>query len=154
MTTPDQLADFTFLAELSPAHRVAVAELAREVRFPAGTRLFEENQRASGCWLILSGRVALEHHVPGRGEVVVQTLEEGDVLGWSWLVPPRRWHLSASTTEPATALELDTERLLELAEQDPVFGYRLACGMFGVLLNRLQSTHARLLRLYRSPREP
>ena len=154
MIAPDQLAEFKLFAGLTPADRLIVSELAREVAFPAGIRMFEENDPASGCWLILSGRVALENHVPGRGSVVVQTLEGGDVLGWSWVMPPRRWHLSASVMEHTNTIELDTDRLLQLAERDPVFGYRLLLGMFEVVLNRLQSTQARLLRLYRSPREP
>jgi CRP-like cAMP-binding protein len=153
MTGAELLTDFSLFAGLSDAQRSLVARAAREVEFPAGTRLFEEGEPAHGCWLIRSGRVALETSVPGRGQVVVQTLGSGEILGWSWLVSPRVWHLTATALDDTTAVELDTERLRALAEEDPALGYPLALGLFEVLLTRLQSTRARLLDLYGSPRE-
>jgi CRP-like cAMP-binding protein len=153
MNAAESLAAFPLFAGLSDPQRALVGETARDVEFGAGTRLFEEGQPAYGCWLIRSGRVALEMSVPGRGQVVVQTLGPGEILGWSWLVSPRLWHLTATAMDDATAIELDTERLRVLAEKDPALGYPLALGLFEVLLMRLQSTRARLLDLYGSPRE-
>jgi len=40
-----------------------------------------------------------------------------------------------------------------LAADDPALGYPLVLALFEELLTRLQSTRARLLQLYRSPRE-
>ncbi|NMH97605.1 cyclic nucleotide-binding domain-containing protein [Pseudonocardia sp. K10HN5] len=138
---------------MTPAQRATVSGTAREVVLAAGTRLFEEGQQACGCWLVRSGWVALTTSVPGHGEVVLQTLGPGDVLGWSWLVPPHRWHFTATANEPVSAIRLDTARLHALANEDPALGYPLALGLFELLLARLQSTRARLLDLYGSPRE-
>jgi CRP/FNR family cyclic AMP-dependent transcriptional regulator len=153
MTSADQLHGFALFERLSAAQRVAVAETAHDVDLAGGTRLFEEGQPASGCWLIKAGEIALETAVPGRGQVVVQTLGPGDVLGWSWLVPPHHWHFSAAAIGPVNAVQLDTDHLLTLARQDPALGFPMALGLFEVLLARLQSTRARLLDLYGSPRE-
>jgi CRP/FNR family cyclic AMP-dependent transcriptional regulator len=153
MTTAEQLSGFALFDGLTAAQGAAVADAARGVDFASGARLFEEGQPASGCWLIRAGRVALGTSVPGRGQVVVQTLGPGDVLGWSWLVPPHQWHFTATADGPVSAIQLDTARLRVLARQDPAFGYRLALGLMEALLARLQSTRARLLDLYGSPRE-
>ncbi|HUZ22643.1 MAG TPA: cyclic nucleotide-binding domain-containing protein [Streptosporangiaceae bacterium] len=153
MSSPEQLGGFPVFDRLTVAQRALVAEVAREVTFTAGTRLFDEGQPASGCWLIRAGQVALETAVPGRGQVVVHTLGQGDVLGWSWLVPPHRWHFSATATGAVRAVQLETTRLLVLADADPALGYPLALGFFEILLGRLQSTRSRLLDLYGSPRE-
>ncbi len=80
------------LAGLSAADRELVAGTAVPVRLRPGERLFREGTPAGGCWLIHDGCVALDLTVPGRGQVVVQTLGAGDVLGWSWLIPPYQWH--------------------------------------------------------------
>jgi CRP-like cAMP-binding protein len=149
----DDLAGFPLLRGLSSAQRAEVWSTAREVRIGARHRIFDEGQDARGCWLIRSGQVALDTTVPGRGAVVVQTLGAGDVLGWSWLVPPRRWQFGAVTLDPVHAVELDTDRLSALAEADPAMGYRLALGLFEAVLARLQNTRVRLLDLYGSPRE-
>ncbi len=131
----------------------AVAATATDVAYADRTAIFAEGEPASGCWLIRAGQVALATQVPGRGGVVVQTLGAGDVLGWSWLVPPHHWHFSATTTGPVSAIQLDTGRLRALAEHDTALGYPLSLGLFENLLARLQSTRSRLLDLYGSPRE-
>jgi CRP-like cAMP-binding protein len=138
---------------MTRAQRAKVASTAREVSFAARQRLFDEGGSAAGCWLIHSGRIALESVVPGRGPIVVQTLGPGDVLGWSWLVAPNRWHFGAVTMTPVTAVELDTGRLLALMDDDTELCCRLTRGMFEAVLDRLQNTRARLLDLYGSPRE-
>ena len=115
MLSADQLAGFSLLATLTEAQRAAVGELAHEVTFTAGQRLFDEGQAARGCWLIRTGAVNLETVAPGRPHLVVQTLGAGDVLGWSWFIEPRQWHFGAVATEAFTAVEFDTDRLRELA---------------------------------------
>ena len=145
------LAAFPVFAQLPDAELDLIASTARTVRFAARQRLFSEGQPAHGCWLIEDGRVALDMAVPGRGQVVLQTLGPGDVLGWSWLVPPYRWHYGAATVLPTAATELDTEQLRVLAERDPRFGYTLVLTLFEAVLQRLQATRARLLDLYGSP---
>ncbi len=153
MTGPEQLTDFVPFRRLTAVQRAAVARSGRTVDYAAGRRLFDEGQDAVGCWLICSGQVALSTAVPGRGQVVVQTLGPGEVLGWSWLVPPHHWHFTATALGPVSTIELDTARLRALADDEPALGYPLALGMFEVVLNRLQNSRARLLDLYGNPRE-
>ena len=107
-----------------------------------------------GCWLIHDGCVALDLAIPGRGEVVVQTLGPGDVLGWSWLIPPYEWHFGAVATRATAATKLDTAQLRRLADEDPQFGYALALTLFQACVQRLQATRSRLLDLYGSPDAP
>ena len=145
------LTDFPLLSGMSSAQLALVEASAKEVSFTAGERVFAEGQPANGCWLVLCGCVAVDATIPGRGQVVVQTLSAGDVLGWSWLTPPYRWHFGARAIEPTTAILLATGQLQTLAEQDPSFGYALATRLLVVVLDRLQATRARLLDLYRSP---
>jgi CRP-like cAMP-binding protein len=153
MTATDPLIGFLPFDRLSAAQRAAVASTAQQVSIDAGQPIFEEEQAAVGCWLIHTGQVELSTHVPGRGSVVVQTLGPGDLLGLSWLVPPYRWHFTATAAGPTTATKLDTDHLRRVAADDPSLGYPLVLALFEELLSRLQSTRARLLQLYRSPRD-
>jgi CRP/FNR family transcriptional regulator, cyclic AMP receptor protein len=153
MTATGPLSGFLPFDRLTDTQQATVALTAREVRIDSGVPIFEEEQPADGCWLIHTGRVELSTHVPGRGPVVIQTLGPGDVLGLSWLVPPHRWHFTATAVDATTATKLDTDRLHRLAADDPSLGYPLVLALFEELLTRLQSTRARLLQLYRSPRE-
>jgi CRP-like cAMP-binding protein len=150
MNSPDAgLAGLGVLAGLSPAHRDLVTRAAVPVRLGPGVRLFREGTPAEGCWLIHDGCVALDLTVPGRGQVVIQTLGAGDVLGWSWLIPPYEWHFGAVAIRETSAAKLDTGQLRRLADADPHFGYALTLTLFQACAQRLQATRARLLDLYR-----
>lgn len=153
MTPPltERIAAIRPFSRLAPVEQHLIAETAADVRYGAGERLFAAGERAEFCWVIHSGLVELTTTVPGRGDLVVQTVGRGDLLGWSWLVPPYRWHFDATALEPTSALRLDAGRLRAIAEQDPAFGYALTRTLFEVLLHRLQGTRARLLDLYRNP---
>jgi CRP/FNR family transcriptional regulator, cyclic AMP receptor protein len=148
-----ELAASGIFANLSAGELELVSAAAHPVRFGTGERLFHEGATARGCWLIHDGCVALDLMIPGRGQVVVQTLGPGDVLGWSWLLPPYEWHFGAVAMRPTLATELDTDQLRALAEQDARFGYALALSLFQACVQRLQATRARLLDLYRSPND-
>lgn len=155
MTGPEQpeLARFPVFERLTQGQLAMVARVARAVALPAGTRVFEQGQRADGCWLISQGLVALGTLVPDRGEVVVHTLGPGDVLGWSWLAPPHRWEFTATASGPVSAMRLDTGQLRALADADPALGYSLSLGLLDAALARLQVTRSRLMDLYGSPRD-
>ena len=101
--------------------------------------------------MIRSGHVALDLPVPGRGEVVVQTVGPGDVVGWSWLIPPCQWQFGARAIDDVAAVRLDTDRLKAMADQDPALGYALVLTLFRAVTHRLQATRARLLNLYDNP---
>lgn len=152
MIATDQLADVDLFLRLTDTQRATVAGLARETEYPDGAVLFAEGEPAEGCWVIRTGRVALTTAIPDRGEVVVQTLGPGDVIGWSWLVPPHHWHVGATAAGATSTIQLDTVALRRAAEDDPALGYPLALALFEALLARLQATRARLLDVYGSPR--
>ena len=63
---PGDLAGHGFLRGLPDRHVALLAGAASLVSFRRGHRLFEEGGPASRLWLIRSGHVALDLHVPGR----------------------------------------------------------------------------------------
>ncbi|WP_027501424.1 cyclic nucleotide-binding domain-containing protein [Rhodococcus sp. UNC363MFTsu5.1] len=127
-------------------HRLA--GISRGVQFAAGEEIFREGDPAGKCWFIRSGRVILTATVPGRGEVTVETLSHGDVLGVSWLRAPRLWEWSASAVAATTAVELDVATLESLAQDEPAIGRGVYLTLSRSLLHRLQATRARLLNVY------
>jgi CRP-like cAMP-binding protein len=153
MTTAEELAGVPVFAPLAEAQRTAVAEAARAWPLADGEVLFREGEPATGCWVIRSGSVALSTPVPGRGQVVVQTLHPPDVVGWSWLVPPHRWAFTATAAGPTSTLRFDAARLRALTAEDPALCCSLLSGLCGGLLDRLQDTRARLLDVYGNPRD-
>lgn len=122
--------------------------LAREVSFAAGDRIFNEGGRADRFWIIHTGTVALDVRVPGRQAAVIETHGAGEMLGWSWLVPPHHWHLGAEASSPVRAYEFDAVAVRELCGKDPELERELWTYVAGLIAGRLRSARVRLLDLY------
>jgi CRP-like cAMP-binding protein len=145
------LAGHRFLAGLSDAHLDRLAPLARPVTFQQDERLFREDGPAEEFWLVRSGRVALDVHVAGRGDVRIETIGDGAVVGWSWLFPPYRWHFGAVTLAPTEAIRFDAAGTREAMRADDAFGRELVTRFMTIVVDRLQHTRLRLLDLYGYP---
>jgi len=91
--------------------------------------------------------VALEIHSPARGPLIVDTMDGGEVLGWSWLIPPYRYFTDARAVTPVSAIALDGACLRGKCEADAELGYQLLKRVTAVMYQRLQSTRVRLLEL-------
>lgn len=133
---------------LTEEHRERLMELAREVSFEIDERVFDEGGEADRFWIIHTGTVALDLHVPGRRAAVIETVGAGELLGWSWLVPPHDWHLGAQASSPVRAYEFDATAVRELCEKDPELDHALLAYVSGVIAGRLRSARVRLLDLY------
>lgn len=139
------------LANLSRTQRAAIAGVSRHETYEPGTRLIDEGRPADQCWVVTAGCVLVDADIPGNGRVGVQSIGPGELLGWSWLVPPYRWHFGATVVTPTSAVVIDVKQLRTLFEADPALGYQLSLVLIEALLNRLQATRIRLLDLYRNP---
>lgn len=142
------------LEALTVEHRGRLLALARDVALPGGARIFEEGQKADRFWIIRSGTVALDIHMPGRGRVVVETIGAGSLLGWSWLCPPRQWHLAAEAREAVRAWEFDAAAVRDLCAEDTALGLSLVTAVAETIGDRLRATRTRLLDLYGPPGPP
>lgn len=135
----------TLLNELAPEARDRLLEHSHAVRFHAGTRIFRERQHADRFWIIESGRVELDTHVPGHRDAVVDTVASGSLLGCSWLIPPYHWHLGAMATTEVHALEFDARSVRKLCAEDPPVGEALLACVVATMARRLFSARSRLL---------
>jgi len=142
------LGEHPFFKGMKKPYLQLFVSCASNVRFNAGDTIFREGAEANTFYLIRQGKVALETSAPQRGSVVIQTLGEGDVLGWSWLVAPFRWRFDARATELTRAIALDGKCLRGKGEEDHDLGYELMKRAAGIMEQRLQATRLQLLDVY------
>jgi CRP/FNR family transcriptional regulator, cyclic AMP receptor protein len=143
--TAAALAAHPFLHGMSRDHLSLLAGVASDVTFPARHRLFEDGGNATRFWLIQSGHVNLDLHVPGEGPVVIETIGIGELLGWSWLFPPYKWAFGAVAATPVEAFEFAAPAVRKYCAADPGLGYELNQRLTRVLARRLQATRIRLI---------
>jgi CRP/FNR family cyclic AMP-dependent transcriptional regulator len=85
------------------------------------------------------------------GAAVLDTVEAGEVLGWSWLVPPYRWNFDGRAVDDVRATRFDGACLRGKCTDDPELGYAFLQRVVGVMSARLHSARFRLLDLYGNP---
>lgn len=149
MNTLDTLiGDSPVFEGLTPAYLELIAGCAKTAGFEAGQYLFREGDRADTFYLVRHGRVGIETVVAGRGALTVETVDAGDVVGWSWLFRPFRWHFDARAVDPVRAIAFDGACLRGKCDQDHTLGYELLNRFSPVMLERLQATQLQLIDVY------
>jgi CRP/FNR family transcriptional regulator, cyclic AMP receptor protein len=142
------LADVPFLAGMDAERLALLAGCASNVGFEAGEVIFREGDPADAFYVIRRGTVAIELHAPARGALTLETIEAGEVIGWSWLFPPHRWHFDARALSAVRATAFDGACLRGKCEEDTALGYDLMKRFAQVFIQRLQWTRLRLLDVY------
>jgi CRP/FNR family cyclic AMP-dependent transcriptional regulator len=137
-----------FLIGMSEHHVRLLADCAIRTHFAADQIIFREGESANRFYLIEQGEVVLEAQSGGDKPVIIETIRDGDLLGWSWLFPPYVWHFSARATKPTTAIFFYGTVLREYCEKDTSLGFELFKRMSEVMTRRLQLARTRLLNTY------
>ena len=139
------IAQHPFLAELDPAHLAILSDYAMERTFEDGECIFSQGDTANRFYLINSGRVCITSRDTNETTVEIESLGEGDVLGWSWLFEPRQWQFDAHAVGVTKTIFFYGTPLLVQLEENPAMGYELMKRMANVTIRRLQSTREKLL---------
>lgn len=142
------LVEHPFVSGLSPEHIQLIVGCAKNVVFEPGKYIFKENEEANSFYIIRSGKVALEIYSPEVGSIIIQTLGEGDIIGWSWMVPPYQWRFDARAVELTRVIELDGTCLRNKCESDPGLGYEIMKRLANVFEQRINAMRIQLLDLY------
>jgi CRP-like cAMP-binding protein len=144
------LAEHPFFKDMRADYRALIAGCGKNVRFDAGQLMARTEDPASQFFAIRHGRVSIELHSTERGSLILQTLEAGDIIGWSWLFPPYRWTFDVRAIEQVRVISFDGECLRGKCERDPVMGYDFMKRFAQVFMQRLQTARVQLLDLYGS----
>jgi CRP-like cAMP-binding protein len=142
------LGQHQFFKDLGAEYLQLVTGCASNVRFEPEHFIFREGEEANQFYLIREGRVALQIFSPERGHITIETLSEGDILGWSWLIPPYNWHFDAKALDMTRAIALDGKCLRRKCEDDQTLGYEILKRFAHIIEQRLESTRLQLLDLY------
>jgi CRP-like cAMP-binding protein len=147
-TVEQLIVELPVFAGLAPEDLTLIAGCARTMQAAAGDEMFREGDPADAFFVVRRGAIALEAHAPNGPPLVIETLHEGDVVGWSWLVPPYRWNFDGRAVEDVRGISFDAACLRGKADADPRLGYELLRRFAGLMLERLQATRLRLLDVY------
>ena len=142
------LAAHPFFKGLDPRYLKLIVECASRETFTPGQFLCQDNEEARKFYVIHHGRVAVEIYRPRRGAVTVQTIGEGEVLGWLWFDQPYHWHLDARALDLTRVISLEVQGLMDRCNRDHDFGYELMRRYAHHLAVQFRVTKAQLADFY------
>lgn len=122
---------------------------ATHVILPRGTVLFALGDSAHSLYIVERGHLALTlpMKVLGREEnILIEQRHPGQALGWSALIPPNKFTLTATAPFDAEVLALDRQMLLDYFREEPEAGYIVARNVAEIVGQRLQVFQAMWLR--------
>ena len=149
MTMIDTLRSSELFGGLSTSPLEKVAALCRSGSYRQNEMIFKEGDEATEIYVLLDGRVALEMEVrlvANRPAIptAVEVCTKGETLGWSALVEPYTYTLSARCITNCTVLAVKGDMLRKLMADDVGLGYELLKRLTQVISLRLMETRLRL----------
>jgi CRP/FNR family cyclic AMP-dependent transcriptional regulator len=153
MTEPtlvETLRTSRFLEDISEEELQRIASVGQLETHQPGAVIFREGEEVSCVFLVADGSVSLEICLPGQGCRRIQTIGQGELLGWSPLLGKVPMSATAWALTGVRLVALDAAQMQALFHFDPRFGYTFMRRAVAALATRLNATRLQLLDVYRS----
>lgn len=140
MITLEFLENVRVFKELNDDQLTLIQKHCQEAEFSRGDKIFAAGEKPRYLWVVMEGQVALQWATPGRSalpESTISRLSEFETFGWSSLVPPYTYRLSAyCATRTCKVMQVDRDALIELFENDAEIGYKVMLKLLSVVGSR------------------
>lgn len=126
---------------LNPEQAAEVLALGKRLLIPSGAELFHLGADAESLFVVQRGRVRLTLPMQVRGhdeDVLVEERAPGQTVGWSALIPPYRFTLTATAPLETEVITLTRDALREHFVVRPAVGQALLLNLAAVVGQRLQ----------------
>lgn len=143
-----------FFDDMDKKSRKLLVGCAKNELYHDGDYMHREGENADKFYIIRAGTIAVELHVPGRDPMVIETLHDGEVMGWSWIVAPYKWAFDARAIGVTRVISLDAVCLRAKLDKDHALAYALFRRFVPIMGERLGAARMRLIDLYGEPRSP
>jgi CRP/FNR family cyclic AMP-dependent transcriptional regulator len=127
MVSPELLRRFSLFADLDPGIYEELAAASKETLLKTGEWLFMEGDDADALYLVLEGKIDLKVNLDPKGQRQqnVSTVAEGHMMGWSALVEPYIYTLSAVAVADCRLVSLEASAVRDIMERNPEIGYTI-----------------------------
>ena len=142
------ISEHPFCKDLESPYVDLLVGCSGSIRVPEGLHLFRAGSEANQFYLIREGKILLEIPSAQSPSPKPETVEAGEVLGWSWLVPPYRWCFGARAIEPVSAISMSGKCIRAKCEKNSDLGYVLLKKTVEMLGRHSEATRIRLFDLY------
>jgi len=145
MSMDEHIRTAELFASLSSGSIQRLAAIARVLPLRTGEYLFLLGDSAQYITLVKSGLVELCFPISIGGvvkDITVETAGRGKTIGWSAMVKPYRFTLSARAAEPTEVVAFARQELQALFAMDPVMERCVVSGLSELMAERLTTFQA------------
>jgi len=121
----EYLSAHEFFSEFSDDVLKFLCECSSTREIKKGQILFLQGEHADKFYVVRSGRISLQMPAIMGPTLEIQTVDEDQVLGWSWLISPYQWNFQTKAEDDSELLQFDGAAILAQCEQDPKLGFEL-----------------------------
>jgi CRP/FNR family cyclic AMP-dependent transcriptional regulator len=108
-----------FLCHLTPAAAKEFESIKLSSRYPEGSILFLENEKARGIFLVCSGKVKLSVSSKGGKTLILQIAKPGEVIGLSASMSGVPYEVTAETLHPSEIVFIRREDFTQFIHRFP-----------------------------------
>ena len=140
MTSLDFLRNVEVLKGLIDDKLAGIQDHCCEKDYRHKEKLFNEGDDATCLWIMRKGQVDLRFDLPDRptsSSNTLSTVSEFMAFGWSSLVPPYKYSLSAyCATQTCRVIQIEKKMLLKIFEEDSKMGYVVMSNLVEIIGKR------------------
>lgn len=140
-----------FLASLTPGAKKKLLALSESRLVRAGQHIFRQDDPALNLYLVTSGSISIEIHVPTRGSQRIVTTGPGEVFSWSAVLEPHVETATARAIDDSEILVIPGKAILDLCHKDCPFSTEIYRALAVLVSSRLRATRLQLLDIFASP---
>ncbi|HCB48402.1 MAG TPA: hypothetical protein DEP47_02465 [Chloroflexi bacterium] len=149
MVSPEILRRYPFYSFMDHDQLREVAMITDEIKYKKDQVLFNTDEKADACFLLMEGSVDLhyvvdEHDPSLRKEFIVGTINPGELLGISAFVEPHIYTATAIVVNDSRLLKMDAVALRDLSRQDPGLNLGFQTVAVKATMERLHATRVQL----------
>ena len=141
----EYLSAHEFFSEFSDDVLKFLCECSSTREIKKGQILFLQGEHADKFYVVRSGRISIQMPAIMGPTLEIQTVDEDQVLGWSWLISPYQWNFQTKAEEDSELLQFDGAAILARCEQEPKFGYELLKKFAGLMSVRLNAARQKMM---------
>jgi len=161
MVSPEMIRAYPFFSGFSMDEVAELSMAARELKVDSGHVFFTENQEIHHFYLIRNGKVAITLAIPSRKtnhsfqqqilrelateDLSISTLQNGEMFGWSAIIPPHVTTAAVKAIVPTSVIEFDYQLLTPVFEENCTMGHLLVLKAAQVVRDRLRNLRIELI---------
>lgn len=165
MIEKELLKGFPFFSDIPQEHLSDISQISKLSKFDLSQTIFQDGEDAINLFCVVDGEVELSikvrdkilksniiyeeyvqtHFETIENDIIVDSIESGDVFGWSALIKPRLYTTTAKCSKPSMIISLPADKLKAFFNRNSRLGYVIMARLSELISQRLRNRTNKLI---------